>query len=115
MRLKQPQKKAQVSQQRKTSFRSTSKWKKFRKRLGKKQEVDFITEKELAPGWQVHHMNLDPLHYEDLQNENEFLCLNKASHDVLHWLWKIYERDPYVLDRLEYILERMRELNLPKT
>lgn len=48
--------------------------------------------------------------YADLQPEL-FECLNRQSHDVLHFLYRYFVNDEAVVDRLRDLLERMKELS----
>lgn len=107
----------------KSEFRKTSVWKNFRKKFyikeiktlknGKKKEIpanDPITLKKLNKTFNLHHMDLDPCHYTDL-NENTFIPLNNQIHDILHKLYNYYRIDPTILDRLKIILDEMCRLN----
>ena len=111
MQLKQPQKRKKKAQSLKTAFRSTSKWKRFRKSMGDSCLVDFITNLPLESGWQCHHMDLDPSHYEDLQDRSKFRCLNKTTHNFIHWIWQYYKEDPSIINRLDDLLYEMQKTN----
>jgi hypothetical protein len=99
------------AQARKTKFRRSSKWMKFRKRMKAKQKVCQLTLRPLLKGWNLHHMNLDEEFYEDITNENNFKCLNKKSHEVVHFLFRYYINDEDIIKRLEYILKEMKRVN----
>jgi len=98
-------------QNQKSKFRSTSVWKKFRSRLKSERKVDYITQKKLLSGWNLHHCDLDESHYTDLSNEENYVCLNKMMHSVVHDLYRYYVKDETVIDRLLEILQRMKEIN----
>lgn len=104
-------KKETKTQKLKSKFRATSKWKKFRKKLGDERKVDFVTEKPLRKGWQLHHLNLDEKQYEDITDEEKFCCLNKSTHDIVHTLWRYYQKDSKVLDRLKILMDKMKDIN----
>lgn len=93
-----------MTQKEKTKFRSSSKWKDFRKRLGKERKLDEITKKPLLKGWSLHHLN--EKNYADL-NPNNFTCLNSFTHKVVHWLER-YDNYEEVLDNLKIVVERMK-------
>lgn len=95
------------AQNSKSKFRSTSKWKKFRKSLKEKRKLDEITLKPLYKGWNCHHMILDPKKYEDLTNEDNFATLNHNTHEFIHWAFNNYKKDPLFLDRVKYVLDDM--------
>lgn len=81
-----------MTQKEKTKFRSSAKWKKFRAFMKKQyNRVDLITGKPLYKGWALHHK--DEKNYDDLSPE-KFICLNKQTHEVVHWLarYSNYER-----------------------
>ena len=101
-----------MKQSEKTKFRSSAKWKKFRLFMKQKQDGKcFITHKPLYKGANLHHADLNPGHYDDLSNPDNFFFLNKSLHDVVHVLYRYYCNDVTVLDRLKQVLDRMREIN----
>lgn len=100
------------TQKQKTKFRSTKKWKGFKHVIFVKQGgKDFITKSKLRKYSALHHCDLNPDHYEDLSNEDNFFYLNNGCHDTVHYLYTYYKKDPSVLDRLKVVLDRMVELN----
>ena len=95
----------------KAKFRQTKEWKEFRKRIFEKQDgKDVITGKKLYKGYNVHHCDMSEANYEKLIEEN-FVALNKQTHEVLHFLFRYYQKDNTILDRLKTVLDRMNELN----
>ena len=100
------------SQKAKTKFRSSKKWKEFRHKIYVKQGgKDYITQSKLRKYSALHHCDLNPTHYEDLSNEDNFYYLNNGMHDAIHYLFTYYKKDQTVLDRLKEVLDRMMELN----
>lgn len=59
----------------------------------------------------LHHKDLNPDHYKDLEDESHFVMLNKQTHEAVHWLWRYYEKDPEIITRLEKLLNEMKEIN----
>ena len=98
------------TQNKKSKFRASSKWKDFRKKMKEKQKVDFITGKPLYAGFNLHHLDLDEKHYEDISNEDNFICLNRKSHDLIHFLFR-YKEWRQLLKNIEILLERMEKIN----
>lgn len=98
------------TQKNKRNFRASSKWKDFRKKIKEKQKVDFITGKPLYAGFNLHHLDLDEKHYEDISNEDNFVCLNRKSHDLVHFLFR-YKEWRKLLKNIETLLERMEKIN----
>ena len=95
----------------KAKFRQTKDWKAFRKRIFDKQDgKDIITGKKLYRGYNVHHCDMSEANYDKLIEEN-FVALNKQTHEVLHFLFRYYQKDNTILDRLKNVLDRMNELN----
>ena len=95
----------------KAKFRQTKVWKEFRKRIFNKQDgKDIITGKKLYKGFNCHHLDMSAENYDQLIEEN-FIAVNKQTHDALHFLFRYYQKDPTVLDRLKEVLDRMNELN----
>lgn len=99
-------------QKKKTKFRQSAKWKKFRHYKNVEQNGKcFVTGKKLLKMANLHHLDMDDSHYEDLSNPEHFVYVNKSIHEVIHTLWRYYKNDPSVMDRLLEVLERMAELN----
>lgn len=105
----------QTSESRKKAlFRKTSRWANFKIEMKNRGlGVDRITRKPLNKGWNLHHCDLDPEHYEIL-NWNNFECLNPATHDFIHWLYNFYKKDPFIIERIEDLMKKMVALNAPK-
>lgn len=94
----------------KQKFRQSKAWKDFRKKMMNIQKVDQITLKKLLKGFHLHHLDMSAENYKDL-NPNNFACLNKSLHEVVHTLYRYYRKDRDVLKRLKKILDKMIELN----
>ena len=71
----------------KTKFRSSSKWIKFRRHMKQKQKVCAVTGKQLGPTANLHHLDLNEEHYQDIDDESHFVFLSKTAHEMCHWLW----------------------------
>lgn len=98
------------SQKKKRNFRSSKKWKLFRHKKNVEQHgLDPITKKKLCKGCNLHHRNLSEDDYENLDNEDDFVMLNKQTHDSLHWLYRYWKKDPEILDRIKAELETWHE------
>lgn len=98
-------------QRMKTNFRATKKWSEYRKMRRENDCRDALTHSKLSTRFNLHHMDLNPEHYTDLSNYESYCCLNNKSHDVVHFLYPYYRKDPAILDRLKEILDKMVELN----
>lgn len=95
----------------KTQFRRTAKWKKFRAYMKKEcKGLDFITGKKLYKGFQLHHKDMRLENYKNLV-PGRFLCCNKKTHEVVHWCYEYYKTDKEFIDRLKFILDEMCEYN----
>lgn len=100
------------SQRKKAKFRSSKKWKSFKHEISVRQgERDYITGAKLRKYAALHHADLDPDNYQDLSNPHNFYYLNNGCHDVVHYLFTYYKKDSKVLERLQEVLDRMKELN----
>ena len=93
----------------KAKFRRTATWKKFRQRMRSKNKVDFVTQKPLLKGFQVHHCDMRLENYKELKEEN-FYCLNKTTHEMIHFLFR-YTNWRELLERIKIVLEKMESLN----
>ena len=49
-------------------------------------------------------------HYQILKEER-FRTLNSDSHDCIHFLYRYYKKDPFIIDRLRKILDLMVKYN----
>lgn len=96
--------------ERKKAFRKSKTWKEFTKALKAERKVDALTNAKLRKGSLSHHLDLNPDNYEKLIKEN-FECLNMKSHDVVHFMYNYYKKDPAIIDRLKDILHKMVLLN----
>ena len=95
----------------KAKFRQTKEWREFRKRIFDKQEgKDVITGKKLYKGYNVHHCDMSPENYDKLIEEN-FIAVNKSTHEVIHALFRYYKNDKDILNRIKQVLDKMTELN----
>ena len=95
----------------KAKFRQSKEWKEFRKKVFDKQDgKDIITGKKLYKGYNTHHLDMSAENYDKLIEEN-FVALNKQTHETVHTLFRYYQKDPNILDRLKEVLDRMKELN----
>lgn len=95
----------------KAKFRQTKEWKEFRKKIFDKQDgKDAITGKKLYKGYNVHHLDMSEDNYDRLIEEN-FIAVNKNTHETLHFLFRYYKNDKGVLNRIKQVLEKMTELN----
>lgn len=97
--------------EKKAKLRATKEWKAFRIKIAEKQnKKDVITGKPLRKGYNVHHLDMSAENYDKLDEEN-FIALNKQTHDALHFLFRYYQNDRGILDKLKTFLDRMVELN----
>ena len=97
----------------KKKFRYGKEWREFRQKLIKKQKVDPITGTKLSKLANCHHMDLNEEHYKDLSDEDNFVMLNKLSHDMVHFMFlksKPKEWRKRIAGLIK-ILEKMEELN----
>ena len=103
-----------TSQQKKTKFRQSYKWKRLRNRLKEERVNDELTDEPLQPGWSLHHIDMNENHYFNITNEDNFMCLNRQTHEFLHWLLRHYKRNPEILDNLRAVCEKHKEINFPE-
>ena len=75
-----------------------------------KRKIDAVTGRPLLKSWNLHHCDLNEAHYEDISNEDNFECLNKTTHEVVHWLFR-YKNWREVLKNIEALLEKMEVIN----
>lgn len=80
---------------------------KERKRIEQKG-LDYITHKKLGKKYNCHHLDQRIENYENLEDER-FIDIGLTIHDIVHQLWRYYEKDETVLDRLKEVLEMMKK------
>lgn len=98
----------------KRSFRQSSKWKNFRKKKYDDQGGrDFITMKPLTKCFHCHHGNLNADEYSNLEDDQNFIALNKSTHEMVHWCLRYVKafHSMEVIDRLYAEVEREAQLN----
>ena len=94
----------------KKEFRKSKEWKEFTKALKEERKVDALTLQKLRKGSLSHHLDLNPDNYKVLDKAN-FETLNMKSHEVVHFMYNYYKKDPAIIDRLKDILHKMVLLN----
>jgi hypothetical protein len=101
------------AQKKKRNFRKRKVWKDFKAK--KKKEcggIDKITLHKLSKRFELHHEDLREENYEVL-NDN-FLPCNNQTHEMIHWLYRYYVKDPEIIDRLKAEMIKMAEINRQK-
>ena len=93
-------------------FRKSRIWQDFRNSKAEEQGFrDFITGKELEENWNLHHCDLNHDRYFDLSCRENFVCLNKEQHTLIHKFfledWETMNLD----EKTRQVLTRMKELN----
>ena len=87
----------------KNKFRQTKAWKEFRSEMKEYcRNVDYITQSKLLRGANLHHKvllksskNVERVmqHYTDITDKDNFVFLNKTTHDTVHFLFRYYIKD----------------------
>ena len=101
------------NQKAKQKFRGTKVWKEFRARVRHEQINDPVTGQKLSRLANLHHMNLDETHYEDLSIRDNFVFLNRKTHETVHFLFsKVHPRQwrKRILALIK-ILKQMEKIN----
>ena len=103
-----PSRKPASEQTAKRRFRASKKWKEFRDRIRKKQQVDPVTGQKLTRMANLHHKDMYG-DYEDLRDEDKFVFLNQATHDCVHFLF-LKARPHEWRERLRRIIPILEEM-----
>jgi len=106
-------KKLNATQKAKRDFRNSKIWRLFRKdKMNEQKNICFISKRKLTGRWNLHHRlhstKYAEEHYTDISNPENFICLNKKQHDLLHDL--IYGYVKY--GREDYLERLMNEVRL---
>lgn len=48
-------------------------------------------------------------HYTDITNKDNFVFLNKTTHETVHFLFRYYIKDEQIIDRLREVLREMKD------
>ena len=100
------------TQKAKKRLRQTKAWKQLRHDKNVEQKgIDPITLGKLSKTCNLHHLDLDEENYSKIDNKDNFILLNKVTHDMIHWLYKYQSKDKQFIDRLMEVVNRMVELN----
>ena len=95
----------------KAEFLKSHKWKRWRyTMLDYYNNKDCITNKPLRAKWNLHHLDLREENY-TVVKEERFRPLNSDTHDCVHFLYRYYKKDPFIIDRLRTILDLMVKYN----
>lgn len=95
----------------KAEFRKSLKWKRWRYTLvDYYSNKDSITLKPLHKGWNAHHLDMRAENYTVLKEER-FRPLNADTHDCIHFLYRYYKKDPFIIDRIRALLDEMVRFN----
>lgn len=101
-----------MTQKQKTDFRMSPAWKKFRVLCKKAHNyTDFVTRQVLGKHWHLHHLDMRDEHYTNITDVERFVPLNSETHDFMHWCYRLWLKDPAVLERIRILLERMKACN----
>ena len=99
----------------KKKVRSTKEWREFRELIRTAQKKDPITLSRLTKSFHLHHCDLHEDNY-DKYNFDNMLGLNSRSHDVIHFLFNIKDKNgrrdyKNAIKRIIEVLDTMSELN----
>ena len=92
----------------KRSFRASAKWKSFRKKKFDDQGgKDYITLKPLTKCFHCHHGNLNADEYQNLEDDQNFIALNKSTHETIHWCLR-YVKAYHSMEVIERLVNEVR-------
>ena len=91
------------------AFRKTNAWHKWKAKCRLHTSKDFITKEPLCRNWNLHHLDLNIQHYDNITDMNRFMPLNPKTHEVIHEIFKWYKKDHKVIDRIKNTLDLMEE------
>lgn len=94
----------------KAKFRKTKEWLEFRADF-RARNLDRLTEEPLKSSYVLHHSDLNPEHYTEL-DPNKFMGFNTSyEHKLVHYVYEKFIRDPKFLMKLENVIKEMVEVN----
>lgn len=94
----------------KAKYRKTTEWTDFRDDF-RTDNLDALTEEPLKKKYTLHHADLNPKNYKNLDKEM-FMGFNSSfEHRIVHYIYSRYVKNPRILLNLEKIIDRMVEIN----
>ena len=97
---------------RRQCFRHSAAWKSLKEQISHiQQNKCFVSGRPLTGKAALHHLDLDPDHYEDISDAARFVYLSADIHDAVHTLYKCPVGWKKALETLAGVLQRMDELN----
>lgn len=97
---------------RRQCFRGSVAWKALKGQVAHLQNNKcFVSGRPLTSRANLHHLDLDPEHYEQLSDESHFVYLSSDIHDALHTLYRCPVGWRKALDNMAAVMQRMDELN----
>ena len=99
-------------QKKKRNFRASKKWREFRHLKYVEQNGRCpICNMKLGKTANLHHIDLNPDHYEDLSNTDNFVFLCNSCHDFIHYKYKAYCRGDFNFENLRNLFSKMQLTN----
>lgn len=97
---------------RRQCFRGSSAWKALKAKVAQAQgNKCFVSGRPLKSRANLHHLDLDLSHYEQVADMSRFVYLSADIHDAVHTLYKCPVGWKKALENLANVLQRMDELN----
>lgn len=97
---------------RRQCFRGSVAWKALKGQVAHLQDNKcFVSGRPLTNRANLHHLDLDLDHYEQIDDISHFVYLSADIHDAVHTLFKCPVGWKKALDNLADVLQRMDELN----
>lgn len=97
---------------RRQCFRGSPAWKALKARVAQAQgNKCFVSGRPLKSRANLHHLDLDLSHYEQVDDVSRFVYLSADIHDAVHTLYKCPVGWKKALENLANVLQRMDELN----
>lgn len=97
---------------RRQCFRGSVAWKTLKGQIAHLQNNKcFVSGRPLTNRANLHHLDLDPEHYEYVEDASRFVYLSADIHDAVHTLFKCPVGWKKALENLAVVLQRMDELN----
>lgn len=92
----------------KRAVRKSVEWKELKELVFNRQDgKDALTGKPLKRGWALHHLNINPDFYDDL-DPSHFIAVTPTSHQLIHTLFDNYQTLNF--NYLEFLVKNMVKL-----
>lgn len=111
-RTRKPYSERSEAAKKRQCIRGSAAWKSLKERLLDAQgNKCFVSGRIMSSRQTLHHLDLDPEHYDRLTDASLFVCVSSDVHDALHTLYRCPIGWRKALENMASLFSRMDEIN----